>query len=123
MNNIIKYTGLNDLDMQEQAKIKSVIELNYPKIQRLLKNIVNLSVHVKVYKKQEAKKKYSIHLKAEAPTSMLSAQAFDWDLARAVHSVTEKIIAEIQHKLKIRKKDSLMLKKVLRKAKRVKTNI
>ena len=124
--NIIQYIGLKDLDEQEQAIVKEIIGGNYEKIHRQIKNITNLVVDINVYEKREAAKKYSVHLKVEAPTRIFTAQSVDWDLRRALHALIEKITFEIGHKLKIgvgETKGQLELKKVLRKATRVKERI
>lgn len=118
ITNIIKYIGLNDLNDIEQSTVKSVIENNYEKIHRLTKNITNLTVHVKIYEKRESAKKYSVHLRAEAPTKIYTSNHADWDLPRVLHKCINSILTEIEHKLKVgaplRDKE-LELKKIIRK--------
>ena len=115
--NIIKYIGLNDLDDLEQSTVKSIIEGNYEKIHRLTRNITNLTVHVKIYEKREAAKKYSIHLRAESPTQIFTVNNADWDLARVLHKSIEGMVTEIEHKLKTtpQRDKELELKKIIRK--------
>ncbi len=123
MLNIIKYDGLNDLTDQEANTIKIIAEKNFPKIKRVLNNDLNLFIKIKVYKKGNAKKKYSAHLRVEAPTQIFATHDSDWDLAKVIHSITEKAITEIQHHLKKTRKDDFKLKRILRKAKKVRTTI
>jgi len=118
MPNIIKYIGLNDLNRDEASSIKQIIEKDYEKIHRLLKNnITDLSVHVKTYGDGKVKK-YSIHIRAEAPTRKLfSTEAFDRDIKRTMRKALTNIINEIKHNFdsKQTRLSKLKVKQVLRK--------
>jgi len=101
--NIIKYIGLNDLDDIERSKLTKIIESKYEKIHRLINNIANLVVTIKLYNdnhKNDEKKKYSIHIRIEAPTVQFSAEDFDWEIGKAINKTVNKIINEIEHRFK-----------------------
>lgn len=118
MPNIIKYIGLNDLNRDESDSVKQIIEKDYEKIHRLLKNeLTDLSVHVKTYGDGKVKK-YSVHIKAEAPTRKLfSTETFDMDIKRTMRKAVNKIINEIKHNFESKQTRSskLKVKQILRK--------
>ena len=55
MQNTIKYSGLSSLSEEEQETIKGITEKEYPKIQRMIKNKSDLSVHIRTMKKNTRK--------------------------------------------------------------------
>ena len=90
----IQYIGAKDITPAERNTLDKISSLNHHKIQRMLKNMTSLVVHIKIYeaagkgKKEEGKKrrKYAIHIRALAPTRIFtSTKAVDWDLAKALH--------------------------------------
>ncbi len=105
MQNIIKYSGLKDLDAEEQSILKNLIEKEYPRIQRLVKNVSDLIVNVKVSKKQ-TRKRYIISFRLEAPTRMFSVKTKDtemggdWDITKATHKALNALYFEVKHRLK-----------------------
>jgi hypothetical protein len=103
-SNIVKYSGLDNLNLIEKIKLKNIAESRYNKIYRSLRGIpMDLSINVKVYEK-EKRKKYSIHGKIEAPTKIFSAKAFGWDIKKTTHEVLIKLENEIKKKFKYQKK-------------------
>lgn len=105
----IQYIGANELTVMERRRLDKLATGYHSKIQRMLKNMTSLVVHVKIYesagkgKKEDEKKrrKYAIHVRVIAPTRMFaSTKAHDWDLARAVHksfNEVQNIIAKSMH--------------------------
>ena len=71
----------------------------YKKIQRSLKNITSITLHIKVHTKGGKTKKWGMRVKVVAPTRIFEAQESDWDLARSLHRVFRNVEREIQHKL------------------------
>ncbi|MBI4150331.1 hypothetical protein HY488_02920 [Candidatus Woesearchaeota archaeon] len=101
----IQYIGANELTPIERNTLDKLSTEYYPKIERMLKNMTSLVIHVKLHKlsgkgkrEPEAKrKKIGIHIRALAPTRIFtSTKAFDWDLAKAVH----KSFADLQNIIK-----------------------
>ncbi len=105
MQNIIKYSGLNNLSEEEQSIVKTIVEKEYPKIQRVIKNISDLTINIKTMKKM-TRKRFMINFKLEAPGIRFNAKTRDterggdWDLAKACHKALEGLQFEIKHRLK-----------------------
>jgi len=100
VNEVIQFIGVSDLKVEEQQAVQSLAEEYYDKIKRQLNNVTNLSVHVKCYEKDGARKKFSINVKASAPTMMFASdRADDWELPRALHEAFRSIQSQIKHKL------------------------
>jgi hypothetical protein len=97
---IIEFVGLPDLDEDEKRILNTLSTEYYQKIKRTLKNVTSLVVHVKKYKKQGKKHKYSLHVRAIAPTRAFeSTKAADWDFARTLHKAFKDLENQIKHKL------------------------
>ena len=96
----IQITGIKDLDEMEIESVNRLANRYYPKIQREIKNITSLTVHIKSYEKQGREKKYSVHVKVIAPTRIfVSTKTSDWDLEKALHQSFRDVIREMQHSL------------------------
>ena len=97
---VIQFIGVSDLSAEEQATINTLTTENYEKIKRDLKNITNMTIHVKCYEKEGGRKKYSMHVKVVAPTKEFnSSHADDWELPRALHKAFNDIRSQIQHRV------------------------
>ena len=97
----IQTKGTELLEEKEKQITNKIIDEYYPKIQRQFKNLTSLTINFKGYKKQGKNKKYSINIKAIAPTKIFEANASDWNLTRTLHKVMNKLKAEIEHKLHV----------------------
>ena len=95
---VIRFIGVKDLEPEEQYLVSKLSTENYQKIKRVLKNVTNMTVHVKCYEKTGGKKKFSLHVRVSAPTKNIieSCKAHDFDLARALH----KAFADVRTQLK-----------------------
>lgn len=97
---IIQFAGMNELSPEEQETVQEITTRAYEKIQTILQNLTNFVVHIKTYKKEGERKKYSLTVRCAAPTQIFeSKNASDWELARAVHKSFEDIQHQIEHKL------------------------
>ncbi len=97
---IIEFVGLSDLDETEKEILNTLSTEYYQKLKRTLKNVTSLVVHIKKYKKQGTKHKFSINVRAIAPTRAFeSTKAADWDLARTLHKAFKDLENQIKHKL------------------------
>lgn len=111
MQDIIKYKGLKQLTPQEQETLKTIITKKYPEIKRMIKNITDLKVNIKVHDKEGKRKRYQIFMQAIAPTIIFESKRketylkklSDWDLARATHKAVNKLKKEIEHIMKTEK--------------------
>jgi len=96
----IQIVGIKELDDMDKDIVNKLANEYFLKIKRELQNITSLIFHIKCYKKEGKKKKYSINARAIAPTRMFeSTKAADWDLARTLHKAFKDLEREIQHKL------------------------
>ena len=95
---LIKIKGISLLTEDERRLADKLLNEYYPKIQRRIKNVVFLRVHIKEYEKDGARKKYSINIKAINSTDVFEANAYDWDFARTMHKVLNKIENEIENR-------------------------
>jgi protein-tyrosine phosphatase len=97
----IQFIGLNELDEVDQDMVQTLTTEYYDKIQRELKNLTSLVVHIKSAEKEGHRHRYDVTVRAEAPTrifeSSKSPQAACWDLASALHNAFKNLEREITH--------------------------
>ncbi len=94
----VQFVGLNELEPAEQQTVKTIAMLGFEKLQRDLKTLSTMVVHVKTYEKEGNRKKYSFHVRLNAHTRVFeSCKAHDWDLARAVHKAMEDLQHQVVH--------------------------
>lgn len=98
---IIQYVGVSDLNEEERAAVNRVTTEGYEKVKRDLQNLTNLLVHIKTYNKEGDRKKYSVHLRVDAPTkiNLASSRSDDWEIAAAMHKAFDDVRAQIRHRL------------------------
>lgn len=100
MKNIVKYSGLNNLALTDQAKLKNIIESEYETIHRMYgNNVMDLSINIKLHG-NEKKKKCSIHAKIEGPSKIITAHDHDWDVSKVSRSVVENLKSELKKQFK-----------------------
>ena len=92
----IEIKGIDILTEEEKKLSDKLLNEYFPKIQRQIKNIIVLKVHIKEYEKEGKRKKYSINIKVINSTDVFEANAHDWDFARTMHKVLKKIENEIE---------------------------
>jgi len=97
----IQFIGLNDLEKTDQDMVQKLATEYYDKIQREFRNITSLVIHIKNYGKGGHRPKYSVHIRAVAPTKIFdsskSKQTATWDLASAMHQSFKNLERQIQH--------------------------
>lgn len=97
----IQFIGLNELEDVDQQMVQTLATEYYGKIQRELKNLTSVVIHIKDYGKGGHRQKYSVHVRVIAPTKVFesskSRDAAHWDIASAIHSAFKNIEREIQH--------------------------
>src|SRR3989338_4917483 len=105
MNKQIQYTGLKNLNLDEQQKIKKLISNSYKKIQYLIKDIEKIDV---------LRKRYSITLKTELPSKKIfTTTVEDWILSTVCHKAVNDLKNEIEKNYKTEGKNwSYKLRKV-----------
>lgn len=101
----IIYNRLKDLNAAETQEVKRLTEVAYEKVLRDFKQS-KLIVDVHKFEKAGARAKYSIHLRLEDPSILLTAEEADWELAKALH----KTIANLEEEVRKKSKRSLTRK-------------
>ncbi len=89
----IKFVGLSKLRITKPQveAVKKIASNEAFKIQRLLKQEFELSVHIKDYSKEGKQQKYSVHLHVTSPKVNLTVQQEDWDLRTALRKTFENV--------------------------------
>ena len=95
----IQYIGLKDFTEQEQELIKSLAIEYADKLERDIREFT-LVINLKRHNLAGKRIKFSFHTRLDAPSFILTSKADDWDLARTLHKIFEKIENEIKHKFK-----------------------
>ncbi len=96
----IQVIGIDDISYEDKGLVNKLANEYYVKIQRGLKNITSVTLHIKQHSKTGKKHKSDIRVKVIAPTRIFEAQESDWDLARTLHRVFRNIERQLEHKLK-----------------------
>jgi len=83
----IKFVGLHDVDMteHEEESLLKIAESECFKLQRKFNQDFKVVINLKAYNKGGKQKKFSVHMKFEAPGKMLVSEEVDWDLETALH--------------------------------------
>ena len=101
MAEVIQYTGMKNLDDEQKRLLDKISTEHYEKIKQMLHNETSISVHLKTYHNTGSRRKYSIHVKAAAPTrAFVSTKAADWDFAKTLHMAFKDLEMAIKKGLK-----------------------
>lgn len=96
----IQIIGIKELDDMEVDAVNRLANRYFGKIQREIKKVRSVAIHIKSYDKEGRQKKYSVHVKLIAPTRIfVSTKASDWNLEKALHGSFRDIIRQLQHSL------------------------
>lgn len=96
----IQIIGIKDLDDMEVDAVNRTANRYFAKIQREIKKIRSISIHIKSYDKEGRQRKYSVHVKLIAPTKIfVSTKSNDWNLEIALHKSFKDLERQIQHRL------------------------
>ncbi|MFC1697373.1 hypothetical protein ACFL1H_03505 [Nanoarchaeota archaeon] len=96
---IIRYIGLNDLEEPDARMVQAIAETHSIEIQRIMRNITNLTLNIKIYSRTGHRQKYSVHLKVESPTATITSDlSSEWDLQKATASAFRKLERQILHR-------------------------
>lgn len=99
VSEFVQFVGLRKLNTSEQRTVSQLSTKYCEKLQRLADNVRGLTVHVKTYEKEGARKKYSIHVRVKSPTRAIieSCRGHDFDLRRALHKAFTDLIEQAKH--------------------------
>ena len=97
----IQIIGIKELDSEEVNVVNTLASHYREKLERDLKNITSVVVHIKTSHHEGKRKKYTIKARVVAPTKIFEASDTDWDLARTLHMVFNDLQRQIQHSFHI----------------------
>jgi len=93
------YGGLKDLNSIETQQVQLLVDQEYGKVEREFRN-AKLVVEIGKAEKAGARAKYSIHLRLEDPSLMITADDADWDLVKVVRAGFVKLLEQVNKKSK-----------------------
>jgi len=94
----IQIIGIKELDDMEIDAVNRLANRYFGKLQRAIKKIRSVAIHIKSYDKEGNQKKYSVHVRLIAPTKIfVSTKASDWNLEKTLHKSFKDIERQIQH--------------------------
>jgi len=96
----IQIIGIDEANDAEKVIINKLANEYYEKIQRSLKNLTSITLHIKAHSKGGKAKKWDLKVKAVAPTRIFESQESDWDLARSLHRVFKNVERQLEHKFR-----------------------
>ena len=97
----IQIIGIDVLKEESDKDLVNTLANDYyGKIERALKNINSMSIHIKQHSKGGKRKKSDIRVKVISPTKVFESQESDWDLARTLHKFFKNIEREIEHSIR-----------------------
>ena len=95
---IIQFVGLKKLSIEDQDIVQKLSAEYFTKIKRALRNITNLSVHVKTHHGEGKQSKYTFHIRCVYPGRTLETNKHhDFELQKAAHSAFKALLREITH--------------------------
>ncbi len=93
----IQIIGIEDIkEHTERTIIWSLSKEYYGKIQRALKNDIDLTVHIKTYNKGGKQKEWEIKAKVSGVGRVFESTESDWELAKTLHKVFKAIEKQIE---------------------------
>ena len=101
----IKYIGLNDLDQEDKIILKTIVEKEFPKVERFANKVENFEVRIRIMKK-ESRKRFILNLDLKADNKVFrigtkdTEKAGDWDLAKLTYKSMESLRNEVEHGLR-----------------------
>ena len=96
----LKTTGFEALTAKTREEFQKLWVEYSTKIERKLKNVESVRIHLKEYS-PGGKTKFSISALVSYAGKSMEADSSDWDLRRTFHKVFNKIEQEIEHKFHV----------------------
>lgn len=99
--NTLSIKGMKDLDDMEVDAVNRLGNRYLERIVRKLGCAVDLTVHIKKYRRQGVWWKCSVHSKvSSAKGNFASTKAVDWEINTALHKSFTDILNQVEHALK-----------------------
>jgi len=104
----IQFIGANQLNDEERGIFERFSAEIYDKISRML-NDASIVVHLKEYKdckdnskcREDKRKKYDVLVRVISKEGKFESSDYEWDIAKVMHKVSNALVNEIKHKLRI----------------------
>ena len=82
----IKFIGLKEVKLLPHQKynFQKIASNESFKLERKIKNKLNLIIHLKAHEKEGGKQKFSVHMRLEYPGRIITSSQDDWDLETAL---------------------------------------
>jgi len=96
----IRIINLDEFDIEEKQIFDRLTEEYGTKFERILEKGL-IILHPKKYDKDGKRARYCINLRTDIPDLIFSAEAEEWDLAKALHKVFIKLENEVKKRLKL----------------------
>lgn len=97
----LKINGLEYLSEEEKIILDKIVKENYEKIKLKMKNNPSLILYIKEYNTEGKRKKYSLLLEIKSSAPFFKAETSDWDFARTLHKLFNKVFGEIEHRFHV----------------------
>lgn len=94
---IVRYAGIEVLSSEEKRILDKLSAEYFEKLKRSIKNIAEVIIHVKAYKEEGKRKKFSIDVRVNSPMlkTLTSTRSHDWDFSRAIHKAFHDIESQL----------------------------
>lgn len=96
----ITINGIKLLTEKEKQITNNLLNEYYPRLQKLIKNEISLRVYIKEHEKQGKRKVFSISIEILSASKNIKAKYVDWDFARTLHKVLNKLLNESEKRFK-----------------------
>jgi predicted transcriptional regulator len=98
----IKFVGLNktNLTAHQKYSLRKITSNEAFKLQRKIKNQLDLVLHIKEYDKDGTKHKFAVNLRLEFPGQMITSSQEDWDFETALRKTFDNAKNSVRKKFK-----------------------
>lgn len=98
----VKTAGFSVLGDNDRESFDKLFNEHFGRIQNKVKNISEMIFHLREYKKDGKREKFSLHTRIALPSKVIEADAHDWDFKKAVEKSFKKMEEEIEHKFHLK---------------------
>ena len=98
----IKFVGLSKVRLQPYQKynIKKIASNEAFKLQRKIKNNMDITIHLKSYDKQGGEQKFTVNMRIDTPGKIMTSSQEDWDLETALRKTFNNAKNVVEKKFK-----------------------
>lgn len=99
----IQFVGLDkaDLNTYQKFSLKKIAANEAFKLQRLVRNeVFSMVIHIKDYGKQGNRQKFSVNMRIQFPSRLITSSQYDWDFETALRKTFNNAKNEIKKKFR-----------------------